>query len=130
MDREIMLDAGRMVNASVNTALEQAKSDTNNTLNVQSMRSTLQRIVPISKNSNVAPIAEAMMSQFVKKGQDHEVAAKNVQKVLATMRNIKGSDLGINEPPRSNGYNNRNGRSVQMNEDDADDIDWLSFAKG
>jgi hypothetical protein len=43
------------------------------------------------------------------------------------MRNIKSSDLGINEPPRSNNY--RNGRSVQMNDDDANDIDWMSFAK-
>lgn len=126
MYRETMLDSSKMVNAAIDRAVNAAVERATGNFQTDKAKTTLQTVVPLAKNPNVAPIAEAIMSTFIKKGQDHDTAARNVSKVFDAIRNVKGKDIGVEDPPR--GRNDTRG-SRAADDGDEELIDWLSFAK-
>lgn len=126
MYKQVMLDASTMVNAAVRRAVDAAVSKATGNFEVSNARTTLQRMVPLAKNPNIAPVAEAVMSTFTKKGMGHEEAAGKVGQFLNALRNVKGKDIGVDDPPRQ--LNNNRGSRAAIGDDD-EDIDWLSFAK-
>lgn len=125
MYRETMLDSSRMVNSAIDRAVDKAVQKATGNFQTDKAKDTLRRVVPLANNPNVAPIAEAIMSTFIKKGQSHADAASNVSKVFNAIRGVKGKDIGVDDPPRD-----RNGnRGGAAQNDDEDMIDWMSFAR-
>lgn len=119
-------DSSKMSTAAAQRAVLAATEKSTGAFKTDQAIRTLESMVPIAKNPNVAPIAQAVMAQALKaKPGDYEGGAKKVQQFFDAIRNQKSSQFGLEEPPRS-GNGQRGGSSSQQFDDDA--IDWLGFA--
>jgi len=124
--KRALVDTNKLINARVDAAVETAvaKSRTNvhGDLAVQSMNAEM----PFTKDPAVDPIAKAVLAQFMKKGQDASTAIANVKKFFQRTHKISSRDLGINKPPKGPGRIQNATPGNEVDDDEADEIDWMA----
>jgi len=125
--KQAMLDSSRMVNDSVDRAVAQAVEKATGMYKGDQNKQVLEQMVPIAKNPNVAPVANAVHKQFMKSGLNAQQAAEKVQQFFGSLQGQNPTNFGL--PPSSG--SGKNGFGQNMNGgfgDDDQEIDWMSFA--
>lgn len=124
----VMLDSSKMLNQSIDKAVETAVQKATGAFKVDKSLDFLNTSIPIAKNANVAPVAQAAYGSFLKAGKTQEEAVGLVRDFLGAMGKIKSEDLGLPRTPSNSPGSGRSFASGQQ-QDNEELVDWLSFAK-
>lgn len=126
--RQTMLDASKMLNTSIEKAVNSAVEKATGAYKTDKAVDYLNTSIPIAKNPNVAPVAQAAYGAFLKAGKSQEDAVKGVRDFLSSIKSLKNEDLGLPKAPSGSPGNGRLRESGQQS-DTEDMVDWLAFAK-
>ena len=85
---KVIVDVGKMVNASEARVREDALTQTKAAMSVDESKKTLRAAVPLVENPNIAPIAEAIKSRFIEKGDSDAEANGKVAQFFKEMSEV------------------------------------------
>lgn len=125
---KVMLDSSKMLNTSIDKAVDVAVAKATGAFKTDKSLDFLNISIPIAKNQNVAPVAQAAYGSFLKAGKTQEEAVGLVRDFLGAMGKIKNEDLGLPKTPSNSPGSGRSFASGQQQDND-EMVDWLSFAK-
>lgn len=126
--KQMMLDASKMMGNMREQIVEEALNKAKSMYGAARTFDDLVAEVPLAKNPNVKPIAEAVYKQFRNQGGDHAAAVKGVKNFLGAMRQVKETDIGL--PPRTTQPGMRRGDNYQDALETEEAIDWVAFSNG
>lgn len=123
-----MLDASKMLNTSIDKAVATAVEKATGAFKTDKSLDFLNTSIPIAKNPNVAPVAQAAYGSFIKNGKTQEEAVGLVRDFLGAMGKLRNEDLGLPKTPSNSPGSGRSLASGQQQDND-ELVDWMSFAK-
>lgn len=122
--RQAMLDMSKVIDqkvqAGVTAAVQQSSNAVHGNLAVKQMNTTLE----FTKNPAIAPIANAALSQLIKKGKSVDDAVEGVRRFFQNTSKISAKELGLQNPPRGRPGNQPFSGPNEITDDD-DDGDWM-----
>lgn len=123
--RQTMLDASKMLNTSIDKAVTKAVEAATGAFKTDKSIDFLNNAIPIAKNANVAPVAQAAFGSFLKAGKTQEEAVEGVKNFFGAIKGLKNEDFGLPKASPSS----TNGRTISGQQQDNEDmVDWLAFA--
>lgn len=119
-----MQDSNQLIESKLEKAVETAVAKAVSNVKTDGFKEKLQNSIPLAKDPNITPIAEAIAGQFLKSGKSQEDTIKMVQKFFGKMANASAKDLGLSENASRGRPTGQNGFGQSSREEDTD---WLSM---
>lgn len=127
--RQAVMDVTKMLDSTVNTAVEKAVGQSKNFFQTENYRKELQQAIPIANNPNVAPVAEAIYGQMIKKHNgDSKKAVEATKQFFGALTSQSHEKFGFDKPPAGMPSSRRGGGNVSFG-DDGQEFDWAGWAQ-
>jgi hypothetical protein len=122
-------NANTIFNSKLSKAVDEAVSKATGNVKASGAVSKMNEQLPFTKNPALAPVANAVLGQLLKKGADVSDAVEQVGKFFKEMHNISAKDLGLNSPRGrpSGGFNNQ---MSDFASSDDEEFDWMEALTG
>lgn len=121
-----VLNTNRLMESKIAEAVESAVKQSSGTVSANLAEQEMHKLIPLTKNSDVAPIAKAVLTKMMSKSNSVEEAINGVEKFFKAISNegvAQFKDLPANQPrPGQNPF----GQSPQPKVDDNYYLDLLS----
>lgn len=122
--KEALIKSAQIARQAATEAQGNAVNQANVNFNSANAIKVLNDKVPISTNPNIAPIAKAAMTQYMKAGNSAEKSAMMVGKFLGALSKQPNQAFGLPDQPKR-------GTGGSMRDEPAEpEVDWLEFASG
>lgn len=125
--RQAMVDMSKVVDqkvaAGIKAAVTQSGNATQGDMAVRQMNTAMQ----FTTNPAIAPIAQAALSQLIKKGKTVDEAIDGVRSFFQNTSKISAKELGMQNPPRSRPGNQPFQNSGDIAPDGDEEVDWLEM---
>lgn len=128
--RAAMLDANKLINAKVESAITEAQkrsgADFASTMALQQLHEAL----PFTSDDLVKPMAENVFLRFIKKGQSVQDAIKNTGEYFKHTMQAAQKDLQMSAPngrPGQRGFNQPSNTQQHQGTNTAEEDDWLNI---
>lgn len=119
-------DMNRLVDARVKKGIEESTGSATGAIRSDLAIRELQSALPFTQKPEIEPVAKAVFTQFMKKGQDVKGAIESTKNYFKHMSKMAGD----NQPPRgmpgTRNFNQNNGSSGNADAN-AEDTDWLAL---
>ena len=137
--KQAMLFANKLMDKRAEQILEQAVDKTSGKINTDMAFNRLFEKLPILNDEATSPVAKAVMSGFIKKGQGVDEAIENTGKYFENQTRKMAKHLNLHPPRGSNGQfvgddmnsinQNDNNRGYQGFGDHQNQPDWFNVLK-
>ena len=122
--KSTIFDMNKLIESRVSSAVDEAVQKTTGQVNRNMAVNKMRDALPFASKPSVAPIAEAVFSRFMQRGDDTEKAIENTRNFFAETNKLSAKDVGqITAPKPKPGERNF---SLQ-NENSDEDPDWMKI---
>lgn len=125
--RQSMIDMNKIIEQKVNAGVAAAVQQSSNAAKGNNAVRQMNEALNFTSNPAIAPIANAALAQFIKKGKTPEDAVESVRKFFQNTSRLSAKDLGLQSAPRSRPGNQPFSGAGDISGEDDEEINWLEM---